>query len=301
MKITSIVYKLLTTIYSILPLKKQICLLIKKAGIPFNKFYKDIRFRGKFKTTIDDKDFFLINYGYTMLENEIFWRGLVNGWEKVSFNLWANLSKNAEVIFDIGANTGIYSLIAKTINPDSKVYAFEPSKRVYEKLVVNNLINNYNIQTEQIALSNIDGITSFYDTFSKHQYSASLSLEMKKALIECDFKVNEYNVQVKCLKTYIEENNINKIDLIKLDVELHEVEVLEGLGLYLDKFNPTFFIEILNDELARKIEPYFINKGYLFFNIDEENGIKRLASLEKNKYYNFLICRDIIAKKLQLV
>ena len=69
------------------------------------------------------------HYGF-QLENEIFWSGLTNGWEKISTRLWIELSKNSKVIFDIGANTGIYSLVSKSINPTSQVFAFEPVKRV---------------------------------------------------------------------------------------------------------------------------------------------------------------------------
>ena len=51
-------------------------------------------------------------------------------WEKVSLQLWEELCKESEVIFDVGSNTGVYSLLAKSSNPKSKVYAFEPIKRI---------------------------------------------------------------------------------------------------------------------------------------------------------------------------
>lgn len=226
---------------------------------------------------------------------------LKNGWEKISIDYWAKLTKISKVIFDIGANTGIYSLVAKTINPNADVYAFEPSKRVFEKLVDNCRINNYNIHAEQTALSNTVGETIFYDTYSKHQYSASLSSEMKDALVRDNVKINQYQVNVKTLKAVIEEHQIDRIDLIKLDVEMHEVEVLEGFGHYLDKFRPTFLIEILSDELAKRIAPHFNNKGYLYFSIDEETTPLQIPSLEKSKFHNLLICQEAVAKRLGVV
>ena len=45
-----------------------------------------------------------------------------------------------DVIFDIGANTGIYSMVTKAINPSSKIHAFEPSKQTYFKLKLNSRI-----------------------------------------------------------------------------------------------------------------------------------------------------------------
>lgn len=300
MKITTITYKLLLTCYSILPFKKQICFLLKKSGLPYEKFYKDIRFRGKFKVIIDNKEFQIMNYGYTAIENEIFWRGMDNGWEKVSVNIWVKLSKRAKVIFDAGANTGIFSLISKTINPESAVYAFEPSIRVYDKLAENNKINHFNIHTEMIALSNANEEIPFFDVDSKHQYSATLNKEMKEHLIGMGFQINQYNVKSQTLKDYIEEHKIVGIDLIKIDVELHEFEVLEGFGDYLEKFKPSILIEILTDELARKLEPLFKNMGYLFFNIDENSQPKKQDHLLKSNSYNYLICNEESASYLGL-
>jgi FkbM family methyltransferase len=302
MKFTSVLYKYAIGFYKLLPFKKYICLTIKKIGFP-RKFCLDLRFSGIYKVKIQNKKFKLRNYKYTTVENEIFWKGIENGWEKVSLNLWAELSKRSKVIFDIGANTGVFSLVAKTLNPEADVFAFEPSVRVYQKLLENNRINKFNIITEQIALSNIDGTGKFYDVNTEHQYSASLSENMKQDLVTNwgPNLINEYVVQAKTIKTFIEEKQIGHIDLIKLDVEYHEPEVLEGMGIYLEKFEPTFIIEILTDELAERIETYFRGKRYFYFSIDEESVSQQLSSLKKSNFHNFLICQEEIARFLKLI
>jgi FkbM family methyltransferase len=299
-KITSFIYKSLLAAYYILPLKKQLCFVIKRLKIPYEKFYKDIRFHGQFKVRIDNREFRLMNYGYTTIENEIFWRGISKGWEEISIDIWVKLAKRSKVIFDIGANTGIYSLIAKTVHPDACVYAFEPSERVYEKLIENNRINGYNIQTEKVALSNKNGELLFFDVYSKHQYSASLSEEMKEAMIKGGSAIDQYPVKTQTLKNYIEEYNIENIDLIKLDVELHEYEVLEGFENYLERFKPDMLIEILTDEIAKKIEQLVENKDYLYFSINEQGEAVKKEHLFKSESFNYLICSAESATHLEL-
>ena len=77
--------------------------------------------------------FNIIHFG-TEIENDIFWKGLTGGWEKISMKLWMQLCRKAKVILDIGANTGIYALTAKAVKPESSVFAFEPLHRMCDKL-----------------------------------------------------------------------------------------------------------------------------------------------------------------------
>ena len=49
-----------------------------------NLKYKEVKFK-------------LFNPGYTTIENEIFWNGIENGWEKVSLKVWVDLAKNLKL------------------------------------------------------------------------------------------------------------------------------------------------------------------------------------------------------------
>ena len=94
---------------------------------------------------------------------------------------------------DIGANTGVYSLVTKTLNPNAKVIAFEPIQRTFEKLVYNNFINNYDIICEQTALSDKDGQGYIYDPDTVHNNLATLNADVanknqiNKKIIQKDF------------------------------------------------------------------------------------------------------------------
>lgn len=288
---------ILKRVYHSLPFKREIFTLLRSVGKPPQRIYQHLHFKGIIPVKIDQQHQFRINhYGY-QVENEIFWAGLTNGWEKVSIRLWIELCRKSEVIFDVGANTGIYSLIAQCMNPQSKVYAFEPVKRVFSKLEENIKLNEYKVTTVRKALSNYDGEAVIYDLPSEHIYSVTVN----KSLLGPNNPGIETKIQTVTLNTFIRENHIGKIDLMKIDVETHEPEVLDGFSDYLNKFRPVLLIEILSDEVGERVEKMVDGLEYLYFNIDENSGIRRVTKITKSDYYNYLLCSQEIAKALSLI
>jgi len=285
-------------IYNYIPFKKYFFIFLKMVYTPSERVYKHLHFKGFFKIKMkNDFTFKMYHAGYVE-ENEIFWNGIYNGWEKKSISLWIDLSKNANTIIDIGANTGLYSLVAKTINPTSNIFAFEPIEGVFSILEKNVRINKYNINCQKIALSNYNGIGKIYlPKGKKFAYSVTVN---KNTLLNKEISEIEINVQK--LETSIELLSIKNIDLIKLDVETHEVEVIEGMGNYLSKYKPAILIEILNDEIADKLNNIFKDLGYLYFNIDDKkNTVRRVEKITKSDYWNFLLCDENTARKINLI
>ncbi len=288
---------LLKSVYEQLPFKKQFFSFIKFFWKPNHSIYQHLYFTGVINVPISKSNSFKINHYGFEVENEIFWRGLTRGWEKVSINLWIDLCKNAAVIFDIGANTGIYSLTAKSLNPNSRVYAFEPVKRVFNKLTENVQLNKFDITCVEKAVSNKNGTALIYDNDQEHIYSVTVN----KNMFPTDTKVIETQIETITLDSFIKQNHLPKIDLIKIDVETHEAEVLEGFSEYLAAFKPTMLIEVLNDEVGKNINEITAGLGYLYFNIDENKGVRQVNSITKSDYYNFLLCNESTAKALQLI
>ena len=143
--------------YKKLPLKRYIFSFIKKFWSPSKKVYKHLYFTGNITIPVDDLNSFKVrHYGYSV-ENDLFWSGINGDWEHHSLKSWIKLVTRSTVIFDIGANTGVYSLIAKSVNKKAIVYAFEPVERVYDKLVFNNQLNNFDIHCIKKALSDSTG------------------------------------------------------------------------------------------------------------------------------------------------
>ena len=162
-------------LYSSIPFKKQLFSALKLFWKPDEKVFRHLHFKGVFKVKLDESHAFKLRHYAFQIENEIFLGGIRGGWEKTSIDLWIKLCKNANVVFDIGANTGVLALIAKTMNPNSLVYAIEPIKRVYEKLVANVDLNNYEIRTFEKAASNRNGSAIVFDTPTEHILSVTVN------------------------------------------------------------------------------------------------------------------------------
>lgn len=289
--------KIIRKIYETIPYKREFFFLLKKVWRPQESIYKHLHFKGIITIPVEPKaSFKIMHYGF-QIENEIFWAGLTAGWEKNSIKLWIELSKNANVIFDVGANTGLYALISKSLTPKSKVYAFEPVKRVYDKLVENTFLNKYDVECFSYAASNQNGKAIIYDTLTEHVYSVTVN----KNLSSDDVQTIKTEIETITLDTVIERYQINTIDLIKIDVETHEPEVLEGFKKYLPVFKPIILIEILTDEIGQKVESHVKELGYLYFNIDEKGCIRKVNNITKSDYYNYLLCNEKTAKELKLL
>jgi FkbM family methyltransferase len=236
---------------------------------------------------IENQTIKIYNPGYTTIENELYWNGW-DGWEKISLALWKNYSKDSAIIFDIGSNTGIYSLVASNENPNAEIYAFEPVKRTAQLLKKNLELNStFKIQMIEKAVSNQNGKATFYDVPSQSQYSASLNPEMLNQVNE----IITYEIETITLDTFkLLENK--KVDLIKLDVEMHEPEAIEGMIEIIRRDKPTILVEILTNEIGHKIEALIKGLDYIFYEIDEINPPLRVSKLHKSKCYNFLLTQN---------
>lgn len=279
--------RVLKIIYNLLPFKKQIFYLIKCIFPLPEKIYKHLFFKGTFKINLDKTHSLkLMHYGY-QLENEIFWNG-IKGWEAKSFKAWIDYCKKSHVIFDIGANTGIYAILAKTVNPVSKVYAFEPVKRIYEKLVYNSRLNSFDINSQCIAVSELTGTERIWDFNLEHPYAASLV----KPKNESDI-YKHYDIPVISLDDFIEKHGISKIDLIKIDVETGEPNVLKGYSKFFSLHKPVLLIEILYNEIGEQVQSFIesSNIKYDYFFIDEKKGLLKVENIRRlsNVYFNYLL------------
>ena len=149
------------------------------------------------------------------------------------------------VMIDIGANVGTYSL-ACTAAGAKKIYSIEPGN-TFEKLNNNVKLNNLEkiISTFNFGIANFEGNMRWYEELSNvgnaHLVKDITDIDLSKTNTLLNKKFME--VKVKKLTSFIKENNINKIDLIKIDVEGMENEILESIEEIIKFQKPIFLIE----------------------------------------------------------
>ncbi|MCU0288952.1 MAG: amino acid adenylation domain-containing protein, partial [Acidobacteria bacterium] len=161
-------------------------------------------------------------------------------------------------IFDVGANIGLFSLFVNSECRNAQIYAFEPLPPIFEVLSLNTTIykGNFHIFPHGLADSDGEAIFTYYphaavlsgrfadrgqeiknvEAFMLNQSAgggeqraAVISGDQLDELLENRLSGSQFNCGLKTLSRVIKENNIEKIDLLKIDVEKGEVDVLNGI------------------------------------------------------------------------
>lgn len=287
---------ILKVIYKNIPGKRTFFTLLKRIYSPSTFISRYLKFDGEFEVIDRGYHFIMVNFS-NPLETSLFWGGL-DGFEKDSINLWLRLSKNAVGILDIGANTGYYSILAKLTNPKSTVIAIEPVQRIFDRLVHNCEKNTCSVECFNIALLDKDGPVILYDLPLEHHNLATLD---GSGAVPFSEKRIPTKILGKTLDTLVDEQGIQRIDLIKIDVEGFEPNVLFGAKRTIQKWKPSMIVEILDESHAAAIEELLINDNYHYFDLDEKTGPKRIESLQKSSYHNIFLCQASVAEALGLV
>lgn len=198
---------------------------------------------------------------------------LVSGWEPVFAKL-LNLADKDTLFIDIGANVGIASLLVGKI-AGAKVIACEPVIGTFSDLVENILLNtNADITPINIAISSTSGI--LYMT-SERSSGINHVVLGEKALLEVR-KVPALTLD-DFFRLYVGNfarigNKIGNI-VVKVDVERHEIDVLNGSSYLLNKDFPiALCLEFFSDQNLIDINKHLSQFGFFQTAILPSNKIE---------------------------
>lgn len=124
-----------------------------------------------------------------------------------------------DVVFDIGFNYGLFGLQSISKGA-SEIYGFEPNKRLV------NLFKNNCSQNRVNLFEFAVGGENSKETFYENQWPGKASLSKE---INSDTQTVSYQVDVKAFTDVINENNIKKIDYLKVDCEGAEYEIFKSI------------------------------------------------------------------------
>jgi len=164
-------------------------------------------------------------------------------------------AKEDDVVFDVGAYVGDTALwFSRLVGHRGKVYAFEPEPENFKKLRLNLERNRaQNIVQLECALSDEEG-------------EMIISGGGSSATVAND--VNGIPVMVTTIDKFVKDNNLTRVDFIKMDVEGHELNVLKGAAETIKTFKPRLAISAYHrgDDLVKL--PKFLlelNPNYKFY------------------------------------
>lgn len=266
--------------------------------------------------TIDSNTFYYLNRREALFLYEQMPNYLTNG---VAL-------QEGSVIFDVGANIGLFTLLCYRLsNQDVKIYAFEPIPDIYEVLALNvGAIGGTNIKPYNIGLSSVErrdapfvyvekasGFSSMYpDQPNELKRSVKnilltnlskapsfikwiewlpsplrnwvLDLELTRTLK----KTKTVNCQLKTISKVIEEEEIDRIDLLKIDVEKSELDVLQGINQ--SDWHKIKQVVIEVHDLKNRVETI---KSILNRNGFDHIVVEQEPLLKKSEYFNVYATR----------
>lgn len=167
------------------------------------------------------------------------------------------------VVYDIGANVGIYSLLAGfCVGPTGRVYAFEPLPR------------NVGYLRRHLAFNNLENCTVIEKAVCDQAGSLAFSAagwNPSMARLSSD---GEFMVPTTTLDACVYGSDaLRPPDVLKIDVEGAELQVLQGGLRAISEFHPAIFLELHSAQLHNDCRAFLLDKGY-----GVEEGYGRLTA-----------------------
>lgn len=212
----------------------------------------------------------------------IFWQGLY-AYEYI--RIFEQVIPQCKGFLDIGANTGIYSVIAAAVNPRIQVLAFDPTDAAQFYLSKNIRANGFEnrIYNYAFAVSDKEAQLQFYNVknpkypFLKYNLGGASSLVYKPEFYE---SVKVQSVQA---DSFIELHHPGmQIDFIKIDAEGAEPEILNGLARLIEKNNPIVVCEVRFNDVTAPLFAFFSKRNYGFY-LFENNSLRKTTDLQNSK------------------
>lgn len=158
-----------------------------------------------------------------------------------------------DVFYDIGANVGVYSCLAGASG--ATVHAFEPNPPAFDDLVANIERNGLEtVEPHRMVVSDTSGQVRFRTQGSPKGHS----------------KVADGSRGTELEAVALDDLGAPDPDVVKIDVERHEQEVLEGMTGVMERSAPVIYCEVheQRDEVRSLLEEY----GYAIERLDYRAG-----------------------------
>ena len=189
------------------------------------------------------------------------------------------------VAFDVGAHKGeTLEIFLKSFNIE-KIFCFEPNRKIYErlknkikmKIYKNIFLFNYGLGSKIETRSLKTFLDTSSSTFSQIDSKNYYYLRKKKIfnLFSNKFFSEDIEVEVSTLSKFIEENNIKKINILKIDTEGFEYNILRGIADNQFKDIELIYFEHHYDLMIKKNYKFSdINKLLIYHNFEMVFKIK---------------------------
>ena len=176
---------------------------------------------------------------------------LLGAFEPATVRACKRLVKPGATVLDIGANIGAHTLpLARLVGEHGQVIAFEPTRRAYEKLIANLVLNP--------ALAPRTACYQLMLT-DRRDAPAATALTASWPLFDAGEAIDDHGgrawstngARATTLDAFCAEAGIARVDFIKMDVDGHEPTILRGAAAVLRRDRPIMLLELAPYALER--------------------------------------------------
>lgn len=231
----------------------------------------------------------------------VFWKGV---YQYEYLDIFEEVIRNCRGFVDIGANAGLFSLIAAKVSPQMKVLAFDPSNASHYYLNKNVQLNHLGdkIKTFKAALSDRVEELEFFEVknpkyrYLKYNLGGSSSLYVKPK------QFSKYKVQSITLDALLQDPAYAAmpIDFVKIDAEGAEPSIIRGMRETIQKHKPIIVCEILFGLIENELESVMKEHGYGFY-LHLNHKLKPVSTLAREEDNGATNCFLVHPQKLHLV
>ncbi|MBA4393861.1 MAG: hypothetical protein C0407_09945, partial [Desulfobacca sp.] len=216
--------------------------------------------------------------------------------ENGEYLILTKIVRPGDLIFDVGANKGHWSKLVLGMNPQTRIYAFEPVPETFA--VLQKTLSDSKALRFNLALSADDGEKPFYH-WNDSSETGELSSFYRRPDVERSMQASVRPIVVlsRTLDTFCQEHKVDQIDFLKIDTEGAELDVLRGAAALLEAKR----VRVLQFEYGgtyldshitlKQIYELLQQKGYQVYRIIPQ-GLLYIpcwrAPLENYRYANYL-------------
>ncbi len=208
--------------------------------------------------------------------------------------LFAEVLPQNMVIFDVGSHEGEFITLYRKLFPFSQIHCFEPDSVNFHKMEIKFsktpgiYLNNFGIGESNATKPFYRNILSYTSSFKEIDLKAGWTKTKSKSLgvVPEELIVATEDIQIRTLDDYIKEKSIEKIHILKIDVEGYEFQCLKGcLNTLADNRIDSIQLEIHFDDMYKERHS-LTDLEELLYPFDYR--------LYKKKRHPFLKCLEVI-------
>jgi len=188
-------------------------------------------------------------------------------------HLIKRIIKKWDICLDIWTNIWDHALIMwKQTWANGKVYTFEPSEMIYEKLCYNTSLSNMtNITNNKYGIATQNGVINFYeDKEASNEWEGSIHKDNLK-------NPKKVEIQIKTLEKFIEETPLEKIDFIKIDIEWEDTNLILKNTKIINKYLPKILFECHKKTDIAILEDLYPNYDFFATNPKNYHNLRKIS------------------------